>query len=151
MSALDTLSAAAGRWKGTNRLHDPDTGGPDDSPGTATVTPLLGGRFVRLDYTWHYRGTSQEGSVLIGYLPKTHVATAHWIDSWHMSHVVMVCEGRADDRGVTVLGSYAAPPGPDWGWRTAITVDGDALGLVMHNIWPDGREEVAVEATYSRA
>ena len=49
-------------------------------------------------------------------------------------------------------GSYAAPPGPDWGWRIAIRPgDGSALAIVMHNVTPGGEEAVAVEATYKRA
>jgi hypothetical protein len=52
MGALDGLIACAGRWRGSNRLHDPTTGSPEDAPATAIVAPLLGDRFVRLDYTW---------------------------------------------------------------------------------------------------
>ena len=35
---------------------------------TATVTPVLGGRFIRVDYTWGYQGRPQEGSLLVGAL-----------------------------------------------------------------------------------
>ena len=56
MNVLDSLAACAGNWRGVNTLQDPETNRPDDSPGSATVTPVLGGRFVRVDYTWSYRG-----------------------------------------------------------------------------------------------
>jgi hypothetical protein len=53
---------------------------------------------------------------------------------------------------LSVRGSYAAPPGPDWGWRIEITPDGRTLRIVMFNIWPDGsREDLAAEASYTRA
>ena len=151
--SLDRLAACAGRWHGVNTLHDPHTGGPVDTPGTATVTPLHGGRFVRLDYTWSYDGRPQEGSLLVGYQTTPEVATAHWIDSWHMGEQVMACAGRLTDAGgVRVLGAYAAPEGPDWGWRIEVTPDaGRALRLVMHNLSPGGAEEPAVEAAFTPA
>ena len=150
MGALERLAACAGRWRGSNRLHDPHTGKPEDSASTAVLAELLGGRFVRLDYTWSYRGVPQEGSLLIGRQAARGKATAHWIDSWHMSDGVMACEGTVDpDGGIDVRGSYAAPPGPDWGWRILLRPAGGAtLQLVMYNVTPDGREELAVEAKY---
>lgn len=151
--SLDALIACAGSWRGTNTLQDPHAGKAEESPGTATVTPVLGGKFVRLDYTWSYQGKPQEGSYLIGFAAKTGQISAYWIDSWHMGSVGMLCSGqRQDGSALSVLGSYAAPPGPDWGWRTEITPeDGKSLRLVMYNIWPEGREDLAAEAVYTRA
>ena len=124
----------------------------DDSPSTTDLTPLLGGRFIRLDYTWAYQGSAQEGSLLIGYESGPAVVTAQWIDNWHMGEAVMSCRGTAKtDGSVDVRGSYAAPPGPDWGWRIVLEPrDGTALHLVMYNITPEGDEELAVEADYTR-
>ena len=77
--------------------------------------------------------------------------SAHWIDSWHNGFTVMTCDGTVNDSGVIdVRGTYPAPPGPDWGWRTVITPGVDTLQVVMHNIWPDGREELAVEDWFTR-
>ena len=54
-----------------------------------------------------------------------------------------------------VIGSYAAPPGPDWRWRTIVeTAEEDRLQrlqIFMYNISPGGKEDLAVDATYSRA
>jgi hypothetical protein len=151
MSALDRLAAAAGSWRGTSTLQDPHAGITDESASTATVTPVLGGRFVRVDYTWSYQGQAQEGSLLIGFQKKTGMATAHWIDSFHNGDKVMACSGSASDDGtLTVRGSYAAPPGPDWGWRIDVTPGGDTLRIVHHNVWPEGKEELAVESAYTR-
>ena len=153
MGALERLAACEGRWRGSNRLHDPHTGKPEDSPATAELAPLLNGRFVRLDYTWSYQGAPQEGSLLIGCRASRGKATAHWIDSWHMADGVMACEGAVDpDGGIDVRGSYAAPPGPDWGWRILLRPAGDAtLRLVMYNVTPDGQEALAVETTFARS
>jgi hypothetical protein len=149
---LDSLIACAGCWAGTSRLQDPHSGSPEVSISTATVTPVLGGRFVRLDYTWTYREAPKEGSLLVGHDASGGEATAHWIDTWHMADKVMACRGAAEPGGrLDVRGSYAAPPGPDWGWRIVITPGGQALRIVMHNITPDGQEALAVEAEYARA
>ena len=153
MSGLDRLAACAGRWQGSNRLHDPHTDAPEDSTATVVLATLLGGRFIRLDYTWSYRGAAQEGSLLIGYQSDHGKVTAHWIDSWHMSEGVMACEGAVEAEGtIAVRGSYAAPPGPDWGWRIVLRPsDEAALHVVMSNVTPDGQEALAVEATYARS
>ncbi len=50
MSVLDGLAACAGAWRGTSILHDPIAGKPEESPSDLTVTPVLGGTFIRLDY-----------------------------------------------------------------------------------------------------
>lgn len=153
MSALDGLIACAGNWRGTNALQDPHNNIAEESSATATVTSVAQGRFVRLDYTWEYQGKPQDGSLLIGFDPKADKVSAHWIDSWHMGRQVMACEGTGPSGStITVLGSYAAPPGPDWGWRTEITTeDGRSLRVVMYNIWPEGRADLAAEAVYTRA
>jgi hypothetical protein len=150
MSVHENLTACAGSWKGTNRLQDPNTNAPDESPSTATVTSILGDTFVRLDYTWAHQGQPQEGSLLIG--GEGTSVTAYWIDTWHMGHKVMACQGVAESDGrISVRGSYAAPPGPDWGWRINLIPNrGQMLGVIMFNISPEGREELAVEAAYSR-
>ena len=151
MSALDRLIACAGSWRGTKILQDPPTLDPVESPATATIVPLLERRFVRLDYTWSYKGKPQQGSILVGFNPKPARASAYWIDSWHNGFGVMTCDGTADEAGVIdVLGSYPAPPGPDWGWRIVIAPTDNAVRIVMHNIWPEGREEPAVEARFTR-
>ena len=152
MNVLDVLIASAGRWAGTNRLMDPHTNSVDESPGTAIVTPGLGDRSVRIDYTWAYHGSPQEGSLLIGYDASRGLITSQWIDSWHMGDKAMACEGPVvAGEPISVRGSYAGPAGPDWGWRIIVAIKDQRLHVAMHNVTPDGREDLAVEAEYSRA
>ena len=152
MNVLDVLIASAGQWAGKNRLMDPHTNSVDESPGTAIVTPGLGDRSVRIDYTWAYHGSPQEGSLLIGYDASRGLIASQWIDSWHMGDKAMACEGPVvAGEPISVRGSYAAPAGPDWGWRIIVAIKDQRLQVAMHNITPDGREDVAVEAEYSRA
>jgi hypothetical protein len=153
LTVQEWMSRLIGDWVGSNRLHDPGTQAPDDSPGTMTVTPMLRGTFYRLDYTWLWDGDMQEGSILVGTDPDKYAVTGVWIDTWHMSLKMMSCEGGfSDEGGISLRGSYAAPPGPDWSWRIELhRIDGDRLQLQMFNVWPEGgKEEIAVEATYRR-
>jgi Protein of unknown function (DUF1579) len=151
MSALKELLVCAGIWRGTNRLQDPHTSSPEDSFSTAIVAPILGGRFVRIDYTWVFYGDPQAGSLLIGHEKKSDVVTAYWIDTWHLNDKVMVCTGVTDDGELLLLGSYAKPSGPDWGWRIAIVPqEGKMFSITMFNVEPDGRESIAVESHYRR-
>ena len=149
MNPLEVLTTASGTWHGSNTLQDPNTGKPEESFTTAMVTPVLGGRFVRVDYTWGYQGKPQEGSLLVGFDPTSGDVSGHWIDTWHMGRKGMACVGTTSDGTISVKGSYAAPPGPDWGWRIDITTE--PLRITHTNIDPDGREELAAEGDYLRS
>ena len=153
MNILDILASRAGTWQGASTLHDPNTKAPEDSSSIVTITPILAGRFVRLDYTWSYQGAPQEGSLLIGFDSNADTVTACWIDTWHMGHKAMICDGpKPDSATLCVRGSYELPPGPDWGWRIDIIAEpAGMLRIVMFNVWPGGaREDIAVQASYSR-
>jgi hypothetical protein len=152
MGMLDVLSGCAGAWRGTNRLQVSAQEPADESPSELNITIVLGGRFLRIDQKWARQGRPQEGSLLIGYDPDSQVATAHWIDTFHMGHKVMECRGVITKGGaLDVRGSYAAPPGPDWGWRiTLAPAAAGGLEISMFNIDPEGKEELAVSATYQR-
>ena len=87
---------------------------------------------------------------MIGQERPEDLVKAIWVDSWHMGDTFMLCQGRPRPaRRPLVQGSYAAPPGPDWGWRIILEPgEGDTLRLVMVNIDPRGKEMLAVEAQY---
>jgi hypothetical protein len=108
------------------------------------------GKFFELHYTWADEGKPQDGVLLLGQSQEQ--LSAAWVDSWHMHDKMMHCTGTAQADGtVSVVGYYAAPPGPDWGWRITLQVQAaDQFRLIMHNITPDGEEMLAVEAVFSR-
>src|SRR5262245_24229400 len=150
--SLAPVAAWAGTWHGSNRLHDPHTNQPEDSPSTLIISPTPGGQFVRLDYTWGYQGAPQEGSLLLGTDSQTRALTGHWLDTWHMNAHAMVCRGTiTDPNHLNLQGSYACPPGPDWGWRIELTLANEsALRVRMFNVSPEGQAQPAVEAAYTR-
>lgn len=152
MNELSEILSLAGKWAGMYRLILDLRTPARDSSTTATLSPVAGGRFARLDYNWEDEGKRQDGSLLVGFEKEESVATAVWVDSFHMSNKFMICEGKAARGSVDVSGSYAAPPGPDWGWRTVLGPGPDGtLRMVMYNVTPDGQEYPAVEAIYTRS
>jgi PhnB protein len=153
MSLLDPLFSCAGEWRGENTLEDPMTGKPETSPSTLLITPVLHKRFVRVDYTWSHQGKAQEGMLLMGHDRQAGKITGHWTDTWHQG-TVMTCIGPEPKAGgaFAVSGSYAAPPGPEWGWRIEVAAEGAGrLRLRMFNVDPRGRDAPAVSAVYERA
>ncbi|HVJ81050.1 MAG TPA: DUF1579 family protein [Planctomycetia bacterium] len=150
MNPIERLAAAAGEWTGRNILQDPHSGLPDETAATAAIVPIIGGRFVRIDYTWSYRGQPQSGCLILGH--DGVAATGCWMDSWHMGRVAMLCRGEPgpEDR-LSLFGTYPAPPDPDWGWRTSIYADEAKFGFMMDNVDPAGNASLAVTAEFERA
>ena len=48
MSTPALLATRIGRWQGTNRLHDPHSGSPDDSASTLVIETVAQNLFVRV-------------------------------------------------------------------------------------------------------
>lgn len=152
MSVPENLAALAGDWKGHNKLYLSWLPDPlHESEAAASVAPKANGQFLNLEYTWSHEGKPQQGVYLIGSDKDSNAVQAIWTDSWHMSHKFMVCDGTVDEDGkINVTGHYAVPGHPDWGWRTEIIPGDNSFRLVMYNISPEGEEEIAVEADFSR-
>ena len=159
MPGLEALAGLAGTWTATYELRG-DPSFDSDTPSSATVAAILGGRFVRIDYTWDEDDRleehgPQQGSLLIGFeaAPAPGLVTVTWIDSWHSGQRTMVCPGvLLDNGGVDVLGSYPAGPGnPDSGWRTVLEPAGSGWTISMFNVSPEDEESLAVRAEYRRA
>ena len=142
-----------GEWAGNNFLRLSWLTPPDYfSSSGISVSLVAKGTFLTFNYSWEHKNIPQEGMLLVGYDKAQKIATAAWIDSWHMNNKVMSCHGTINAQGMIDLrGSYEAPPGPDWGWRIKITTPSDNhLQIVMFNCSPEGLEELAVQADYER-
>ncbi|HYP27065.1 MAG TPA: DUF1579 family protein [Blastocatellia bacterium] len=156
MSVPESLNKLVGNWTGTSRLYrpwlPPETS-ESVSESTASVALAARGKFAAVEYTWAVDGEPQEGFLLLGCENGDDQVTSVWIDSWHMSDKSLACVGKADASGaVSVLGSYSAPPGPDWGWRTVISPEPDgSFAIIMYNISPEGEEMLAFENRYEPA
>lgn len=152
MTTPRLLAGAAGVWHGTYKLWFDPAAAAIECETTAEIGATGEGRFFTLRYTWTFEGKPQEGFILLGDDPSAARCEGSWVDSFHNSDRIMPCAGSlAGDGPVSVRGSYAAPPGPDWGWRTELEQPSPGT-LVMRqfNITPDGAEGRAVEATWRR-
>lgn len=146
------LPDLAGSWTGRSRLWLSPTEPVRESETTAFVAAAVRDQGLLFRYTWSDGGEPQEGVLVVQHDAATGVVTAGWTDSWHLRDTVMACRGELTPAGqLDIQGTYAAPPGPDWGWQIVIEPpQDDAFTLRMFNISPDGRAELAVEAEYER-
>lgn len=143
------LEPLSNLWEGTKELYLKPEEPPLTSASNLTIMPVAKGTFMQLTYTWSYEGRSHEGFLILN--TRNEVATGAWGDSFHQSGSVMHLEGSVDKKGmINVLGSYPAPPGPDWGWRIVVDASDRAVLLItMYNIWPEGQEDIAVFVRYA--
>jgi len=148
----DFKQGLIGEWRGTKQLYlEPPPAPAVSSPSKLFVKPVASGSFLQFDYDWTYEGEEQAGLLLFG-CDEENAASAAWVDSFHMSTKIMWCGGRAADGSAALSGSYAAPPGPDWGWRITIrSVSPNELTIVMHNISPETQADLAVQIDYTRS
>lgn len=145
------LSTLTGAWEATNQLWFMPGTPVHESASTLQVAPVVGDAVTMLRYTWSHDGASHEGVMLIRDVSTTppHMV---WYDSFHTGGTFMVLgNGTRTDAHLAATGSYAAPTGPDWGWRIEVHTSEPGVLLVRHyNILPDGQEALAVEARYTR-
>ena len=146
------MSKIIGNWQGRNNLWLFPGDPVHESDSTAEVQMIAQNQFTEIRYSWAYDGEPQEGRLYLGQPSEDGDVEAVWFDSWHLKGTFMVFKGSADPNGVvSVLGSYAAPPGPDWGWEITIEpIETDEFYLRMYNITLEGEKTPAVEVKYSR-
>lgn len=150
MAIQELFLALVGKWQGTNYLWLDPAQPARESKATAVLQPTAQSKFITLQYTWADAGQPQDGQLIMG-LDGNQVSAA-WVDSWHMQDKMMILSGTAQaDGSMAVTGSYAAPPGPDWGWRITLQPLDNQFKLLMHNLMPDGAAMLAVETLFSRA
>ena len=146
MTVVDYLGPMLGDWRGTNRLRLMPTDEYQASTATATVG-VTAARFVTIAYTWSDGDAPQDGLLLVGGSPES--AEAVWVDSWHTGPSWMTFSGGVGEDGeLRLLGSYAAPTGPDWGWHIHLRPQ-DAV-LTMHNVVPGSDPYQVVELALER-
>lgn len=152
MSVPNRLAGAVGEWRGHNKLWLDASKPAMESETSAELREEAAGRMIAVRYSWGYEGKSREGILLLGDDPVRGRCDAAWSDSFHNGNRLMLLTGVASgDDNPSVIGSYSAPTGPDWGWRITLEHPSpDAFVMRMHNITPDGTEELAVEASYVR-
>jgi hypothetical protein len=146
------LQALVGQWQGMTRTWFEPGKLSDESPWQATISPLLGDRYIRYEYTGSLQGETFEGKATLGYNAMTQQFEMAWIDSFHQNNGIMHCKGNTGSQQISVLSSYIAFEGGEvWGWRTEFDlVDANHLTVRAYNIEPSGNESLGLETTYTR-
>lgn len=148
---MPMLPTMTGDWEATNQLWFMPGTPVHESESTLSVTPVVGDAVTMLRYSWSHDGAAHGGVMLVRDV-STAPPSIVWYDSFHSGGAFMTFgQGSRTDGVLTATGSYAAPTGPDWGWRIEVHIPAaDTLLLRHYNIMPDGQEALAVQARYSR-
>jgi hypothetical protein len=151
MSIHAALSGLAGGWTGTHYLWLRPDEEPTASVSMAEIGTAAGGNFLTVAYEWAEDGP-QDGLILLNQQAAEGDPNSVWLDSFHTAPGLMLMRSSMGEDGIAVLdGSYAAPPGPDWGWRIVIDpTPTPNFHLLMFNITPGGDLFKAVEVVYTR-
>lgn len=153
MSIPENFRNLIGDWKGKNCLYTTwiIENPVRESVSIANVKLAANEKFLKIEYDWIYEDKTQEGLLLIGSEKNSNEVKAFWIDSWHMSDKFMTCDGNFSNNSILMKGFYEVPNHPDWGWRIDIHFENEnSLKIVMYNVSPEGEEDLAVEAEYTR-
>ena len=109
------------------------------------------GQFLKVSYTWSLESEPQAGIFLVRLDCEGREVESRLAGFLAYAREISWSAGEASqpDGCAMVEGAYAAPPGPDWGWRIALEHgDDDSFILRMDNIPPGGKPEQAVETKY---
>ena len=146
------LNTLAGEWAGlTQTWFEPDKLADTQSI-TASLRPILDGRFLLYEYQSRLIDQARDGLALIGYnlgLERYEIA---WVDTVHMGTGIMFSVGEPGNAAFAVASDYPAGEGPPWGWRTQIvSPEPDQLVITMFNVPPGGKPYKGVETTLIRS
>jgi hypothetical protein len=153
MNIRGSLEQFVGGWSATYRLWLTPADPVRESASRAELALAAGRGFATLRYVWEDRGKPHDGLLIIRNAPEPDLLDMVWVDSFHTAGKFMTFRGEpTGDGSLSALGSWAAPPGPDWGWRIVLSAETESEPVVrMYVITPDGETGLAVESRYSRA
>lgn len=149
--SLEPLFELEGEWNGIYKLWFSPAEPYIESNTTAGLKRGIRGTCLKIAYDWVYEDKPQEGLIVCSFDPNRELVRAAWFDSFHMANDFLDCEGSSDGGEINFTGSYAAPVGPHWRWRTILKNEDGAFRVQMYNIHPNGTEDLAVDAVYSKA
>ncbi len=146
------LSRSKGHWEGTKKLWLAPGKSKCECSITANVTDSVLGRSAVIAYSWLLEGVRQEGHLLLTTDFGKGAVQAAWVDSFHKSTGIMILKGEfTANNTIDLMGHYSDSKGPDSGCRMIIREPDDrTLDLIVYNVIPTGKEQLAIEVRLSK-
>jgi hypothetical protein len=145
------LQALAGHYQGTTRTFLDPNNPPDESEDRLFIEPVLGGRWLRMQWFGRCMNKPRSGELTLGYHIDADAYEMTWVDSFHSGSAILWFTGAAkQDGSIIVQGTYAAGT-ERWGWRHELHPSADGIRMRATNIAPDGTEYPAIETDWTRA
>jgi hypothetical protein len=145
------LAVRVGEYTTVTQYRSQPDAPPVESPGTARLTSVLGGRFLLEEDGGALAGQPTKGLRLWGYENPTKQFVSVWF--YTMSTGIMTLTGKSNDEGKTV--SWSASFNDDNGVKQtfdAVTrqIDNDRFVVGLYAKFPDGTRGPTFETTYTR-
>lgn len=148
------LKAMEGKWNASSKMWMTPGDKPQESKGTSVFTMIMGGRFLKQDFTGDMGGQPFQGLGYLGYDNLKKEYTSTWMDT--MTTGLMVSHGQFDPKAKVLRdeGTYACPmTGQKDRWfRSEWTLpEGDTSTFTMYSKDGSGKEFKSMEIVYKRA
>lgn len=145
------LAHLAGEWAAEGTFWIPGAEEPVRSTGTMVNRMMMGGRFLRTEYSGDFLGSSFEGFGLEGFDNVTGKHTSFWVDN--MGTTMLTASGTcsADHKSTTLISEFVNPMGQKEVMRSVTTLDApDRHTMVAYTVGDDGQETKTMEIVYTR-
>jgi len=146
------LKSLEGNWTADVTAMDP-SGKEEKSTGTMKNEMILGGRYLKQDYSGTMMGMPFKGGGLVGYDNVKKKYTMLWVDE--MSTQMMISEGTFDESAKTLTTTCSMVcPGDDAkkNFKQVVTMtDEDHHAYDMFEVMSDGKENKVLTIKYTRA
>lgn len=145
------LASMAGRWNTKTRSWMEPNQRPMESTGTCKQEMLLGGRFLRQEFSGEMMGNPFTGIGFTGYDNQRKKYVSVWMDS--VGTGMYIFEGTASADGKTIIQESHSEDllrGPTK-WRSVTKIVNENTHVFeMYGTYKKGKEEKMMEITYTR-